>query len=149
VAAAPLHLVFCPPHQLNISLSSSPLPPFVSCNSKLASDTLRDGITFVLDKAKAKPRKFTETIELQIGLKQYDPQKDKRFNGTVSLPTIPRPTLKMCMLGDAKHCEEAQGVGIDHMDVEVGECTRRVGTFFWLELFLAKESLPGVSSWCF
>ena len=22
------------------------------------------------------------------------------------------------MLGDAKHCEEARGVGIDHMDVE-------------------------------
>ena len=31
---------------------------------------------------------------------------------------IPRPKLKLCMLGDAKHCEEAQGVGIDHMDVE-------------------------------
>ena len=87
-------------------------------NSKLPSDTLRDGITFVLDKSKEKPRKFTETIELQIGLKQYDPQKDKRFNGTVSLPVIPRPKLKLCMLGDAKHCEEAQGVGIDHMDVE-------------------------------
>jgi len=86
--------------------------------SKLPSDTLRDGISFVLEKSKEKPRKFTETIELQIGLKQYDPQKDKRFNGTVSLPAIPRPKLKLCMLGDAKHCEEAQGVGIEHMDVE-------------------------------
>jgi len=28
------------------------------------------------------------------------------------------------MLGDAKHCEEAQGVGIDHMDVEAGAYTR-------------------------
>ena len=36
----------------------------------------------------------------------------------MSLPVIPRPKLKLCMLGDAKHCEEAQGVGIDHMDVE-------------------------------
>ena len=36
----------------------------------------------------------------------------------MSLPTIPRPKLKLCMLGDAKHCEEAVGVGIDHMDVE-------------------------------
>ena len=87
-------------------------------HSKLPSDTLRDGIEKVLQGAKDKPRKFIETIELQVGLKQYDPQKDKRFNGTVSLPTIPRPKLKLCMLGDAKHCEEAQGVGIDHMDVE-------------------------------
>jgi len=32
-----------------------------------------------------------ETVELQISLKNYDPQKDKRFSGTVrlaiSLPT--------------------------------------------------------------
>lgn len=37
------------------------------------------------------------------------PQKDKRFNGTVRLPTIPRPKMKICVLGDAKHCEEAKG----------------------------------------
>jgi large subunit ribosomal protein L10Ae len=24
-----------------------------------------------------------ETVDLQIGLKNYDPQKDKRFSGTV------------------------------------------------------------------
>jgi len=30
-------------------------------------------------------RKFTETVELQIGLKNYDPQRDKRFSGTVKL----------------------------------------------------------------
>jgi len=86
--------------------------------SKLAPDTLREGITFILEKSKEKGRKFTETVELQIGLKNYDPQKDKRFNGTVKLPAIPRPKLKLCMLGDAKHCEEAQGIGIDKMDVE-------------------------------
>jgi len=31
-----------------------------------------------------KQRKFVETVELQIGLRDYDP--DKRFNGTVRLP---------------------------------------------------------------
>ena len=30
-----------------------------------------------------KKRKFVETVELQISLKNYDPQKDKRFSGTV------------------------------------------------------------------
>ena len=86
--------------------------------SKLNTDTLKEGVTFLLEKSKEKPRKFVETIELQIGLKNYDPQNDKRFNGTVSLPVIPRPKLKMCILGDAKHCEEATGNGIDSMDVE-------------------------------
>jgi ribosomal protein L1 len=41
-----------------------------------------------------KKRGFTETIELQIGLKNYDPQKDKRFSGAVRLPYVPRPKLK-------------------------------------------------------
>ena len=33
--------------------------------------------------SKDKPRKFQETVDLQICLKNYDPQKDKRFSGTV------------------------------------------------------------------
>jgi large subunit ribosomal protein L10Ae len=47
-----------------------------------------------------KKRNFLETIELQIGLKNYDPQRDKRFSGTVKLPTIPRPAMSICILGD-------------------------------------------------
>ena len=38
-----------------------------------------------------KKRNFLETVELQIGLKNYDPQRDKRFSGTIKLPTLPRP----------------------------------------------------------
>lgn len=30
-----------------------------------------------------KKRKFLETVELQIALKNYDPSRDKRFAGTV------------------------------------------------------------------
>jgi len=86
--------------------------------SKIASDVLREGISGILEGAKAKPRKFTETIELQIGLKNYDPQKDKRFSGTVKLPYIPRPKMKVCVLGDVKHCEQAQSIGVDSRSVE-------------------------------
>lgn len=55
-----------------------------------------------------KQRKFKETVELQVGLKDYDTQKDKRFAGTVRLPHIPRPKLKICLIGDAKHLEEVK-----------------------------------------
>merc|ERR1711988_1708315 len=48
------------------------------------------------------------TIELQIALKDYDTQRDKRFSGTVKLPHVPRPRMKVCVLGDAVHCEAAQ-----------------------------------------
>ncbi len=67
---------------------------------------LREAITQVATEAKEKNRNFTETVELQIGLKNYDPQKDKRFSGSVKLPHVPRPKMKVCMLGDAQHVEE-------------------------------------------
>jgi len=63
-----------------------------------------------------KERKFTETVELQIGLKDYDPQKDKRFVGTVRLPNNPRPNLKICIIADEKHKDE---VLKNKIDVEV------------------------------
>lgn len=74
--------------------------------SKLQSEVLREGIAAVKGKADEKKRNFVETVELQIGLKNYDPQKDKRFSGSVKLPHIPRPKMKICMLGDAQHVEE-------------------------------------------
>lgn len=65
-----------------------------------------------------KKRNFIETIEVQVTLKNYDPQRDKRFSGTFRLPTVPRPNLKCCMLGNAAHCEQADRIGVDHMSVE-------------------------------
>merc|ERR1739842_283859 len=59
------------------------------------------------------PRKFQETVDLQIGLKNYDPQKDKRFSGTVKLKHVPRQKFKVCLLGDQQHCDEAKAKGID------------------------------------
>jgi len=86
--------------------------------SKLSNAAVRERVREMIQEAKDKPRKFTETVELQIGLKNYDPQRDKRFSGTVKLPHIPRPRLTVCILGDAKHCDEAKAMGIDHMSVE-------------------------------
>jgi len=50
---------------------------------KVTKEMLYECVDAVLDGAKKNPRKFRETIEFQIGLKNYDPQKDKRFSGTV------------------------------------------------------------------
>merc|ERR1712238_283785 len=67
---------------------------------------------------KGKKRNFTETVEIQISLKNYDAQRDKRFNGSFRIPAVPRPNLKCCMLGNAAHCEQADRIGCDHMSVE-------------------------------
>ena len=50
--------------------------------SKINSDFLKKTINELL--TTRKQRKFLETVELQIGLRDYDP--DKRFNGSVRLP---------------------------------------------------------------
>ncbi|CAN0881006.1 60S ribosomal protein L10a, partial [Linum grandiflorum] len=74
--------------------------------SKLLRDSLKEAIGTIITRAQEKPRKFTETVELQIGLKNYDPHKAKRFSGSVKLLHIPRPKMKVCMLGDSQHVEE-------------------------------------------
>ena len=50
--------------------------------SKINSDFLKKTINEMV--TTRKQRKFVETVELQIGLRDYDP--DKRFNGSVRLP---------------------------------------------------------------
>eukprot|EP01071_Lankesteria_metandrocarpae_P002589 Lankesteria_metandrocarpae@DN2428_c0_g1_i1.p1 len=86
--------------------------------SKLTPEILKGAIASIKQGSEEKPRNFTETIELQIGLKDYDTQRDKRFAGTVKLPFVPRVRSKVCVFGDQVHCEQAKLAGIDCMDVE-------------------------------
>merc|ERR1712168_965676 len=86
--------------------------------SKVSRDTILESVNQVLELSKAKERKFLETIELQVNLKNYDPQKEKRFSGTVKLRHIPRPKFTVCLLGDQQHCDEAAANGIPSMDQE-------------------------------
>merc|ERR1712070_1318900 len=86
--------------------------------SKLPSDALKETIKQIVATSQEKKRKFVESIELQVVLKNYDTQKDKRFAGSIKLPNIPRPRMSCCILGDAKHVEAAKAAGIPCMDVE-------------------------------
>merc|ERR1712139_25036 len=86
--------------------------------SKINSDTLRETITNIQKASTEKKRKFVESIELQIVLKNYDTQKDKRFAGSIKLPNVPRERLSCCVLGDAFHIDQAKANGIDCLDVE-------------------------------
>jgi len=86
--------------------------------SKVSKEMLYDCVNGVIQSSQDKKRKFVETVELQIGLKNYDPQKDKRFSGTVKLKNIPRPKMSICILGDQQHCDEAKANGIPFMDAE-------------------------------
>merc|ERR1712072_651876 len=84
--------------------------------SKISSDVLKEQIKLML--SERKKRKFAETVELQVGLRDYDPEKDKRFSGTIRLPHMPHPNVKMCVIGNARHCEEAKKLKVPCIDVD-------------------------------
>lgn len=89
--------------------------------SKVQKDALYEAIENMLKDSGAdgdRNRKFTESVELQIMLKNYDPQKDKRFSGVVKLPNTARPKFTVCVLGNQAHIDQAKANGVPHMSVE-------------------------------
>lgn len=87
--------------------------------SKITSSQVRESVQKILTySSETKKRNFLETVELQVGLKNYDPQRDKRFSGTLRLPQVPRPNMTVCIFGDAFDVDRAKSLGIDAMSVE-------------------------------
>jgi large subunit ribosomal protein L10Ae len=87
--------------------------------SKITVANVRTQVGELLEYSnETKKRNFLETVELQIGLKNYDPQRDKRFSGTVRLPTIPRPNMSICILGDQHDIDRAKHGGVDAMSAD-------------------------------
>lgn len=86
--------------------------------SKVSPANIRSSVETILKGSEEKKRNFTETVELQIGLKNYDPQRDKRFSGTIKLPNVPRPNMSICILGDAYDLDRAKHGGVDAMSVD-------------------------------
>jgi hypothetical protein len=80
------------PHQRNFIRFSGRQ----SIMSKITVAGVRTNVNQLLEYSnETKKRNFLETVELQIGLKNYDPQRDKRFSGTVKLPKVPRPNMSV------------------------------------------------------
>jgi len=86
--------------------------------SKVSGETVRTAVAEILAESKEKKRGFVETVELQIGLKNYDPSKDKRFSGQVKLPNPTKATYNVCILGDAQHVDDAKRLNLDSLDIE-------------------------------
>ena len=86
--------------------------------SKIGSEKMKAAIHEMLTTNRKKERKFKETIDLQIGLKDYDINKDKRFQGVVKLPNVIRPRLKICVIADAVHSEQCKKDNIDFITTD-------------------------------
>merc|ERR1740138_944896 len=104
--------------------------------SKVSREQYEEAVAAILAGSAEKKRNFVETIEIQFMLKNYDPARDKRFSGTLKLPFVPRPRYKVCILGDAKHCDMAKAEGIPCMDVEA---LKKLNASY--DAFLASASL--------
>ena len=87
-------------------------------SNKVSRDALYQAVREVLHGNQRKRGKVLETLELHISLKNCDPQKDKRFSGTVRLKSTPCPKFSMCVLGDQQHRDETKAVDSPHMDIE-------------------------------
>ena len=115
--------------------------------SRLNQEKLRGTIQEILKYSnETKKRGFTETIELQIRLKGYNIQKDKRFVGSIKLPHVIRPNLRIGIIGDKIHCEQAQEIGVRNYDQAflTGLNKEKKAVRSWARrhhLFLASEGL--------
>ncbi|CAF0991007.1 unnamed protein product [Rotaria sordida] len=88
-------------------------------SNKISKETLRESIDHLLDYANVHhQRKFVETVELQIVLKNYDTQREKRFATNIQLRYPIRPRYKVCVYGDEQHCDEARLHNIPHMSTD-------------------------------
>nr|XP_034353320.1 60S ribosomal protein L10a-like [Arvicanthis niloticus] len=84
-------------------------------SSKVSHHTLYVAVWEILHRNQ---HKFLEMVELQISLKNYNPQKDKCFSGPVRLKSTPCPKFLVCILVDQQHCDEAKAMDIPHMDIK-------------------------------
>merc|ERR1711976_520998 len=107
--------------------------------SKVPREILQECVSAVKKGAEEKKRKFTETVDLQIGLKNYDPQKDKRFSGTVKLKHIPRRKFRVCVLGDQAHIDEATAKEIPCMSADDLKKVKKLSKSY--DAFLCSDTL--------
>merc|ERR1712225_220602 len=122
-------------------MGGNPSTPFTAMASKISVSSVRNSIKTILDESSGdKKRNFVETIELQIGLKNYDPQRDKRFSGTIELPNIPRPRMSICILADAADIDRAKLIELEYMSVDdLKKLNKKLAKKY--DAFLASEAL--------
>merc|ERR1712130_820615 len=106
--------------------------------SLLEQEAVESIVTQLLDASQRNPRKFVETIELQIVLRDYDPSRDRRFRGTTQLPHPTRyRSPRVCIIADEIHYEEAMRLRIDNITKEEIASFRRNRKFIkkWMKQY--------------
>ncbi|XP_077518663.1 large ribosomal subunit protein uL1-like [Amblyomma americanum] len=85
---------------------------------KVSQDVLSDCMTSIVESASRQRRKRLENIELWIKLKDPDPDQHKRLFGKVKMKHAILPRSRACIVGDEKHCEEAEANNLNCIDLQ-------------------------------
>lgn len=84
--------------------------------SKISNAQVREAIQNALQERKK--RKFVESIDFQVMLRDYDPEKDKRFNSTTTLSYPCKSKLKICLIGTMHHTEQTGDLNIEAVSLD-------------------------------
>lgn len=86
---------------------------------QIPTDVLNDAIAGLLHYShNVKKRNFTETIEIHVGLKNFDPARDRRIQGNTQLVHPPRPKFTCCVFGTQAHIDEAKENKLDFKSLD-------------------------------
>ena len=84
--------------------------------SKISPEQMTEGIKQIL--TDRKERKFKESVDLQVNLKNYDVSRDKRFAGSLRLPTVCRPRMKVGIICDLQHEDVVKKAGYPALNMD-------------------------------
>ncbi|XP_077494870.1 large ribosomal subunit protein uL1-like [Amblyomma americanum] len=87
-------------------------------DAKVSREKVRECAVAVLENAAKKRRNFTEAVDLQLALNDYDRKRKKKLAGTVKLKHVPRPHLRACVLGHKARRDEAKECGMAFINWE-------------------------------
>merc|ERR1712048_1229111 len=98
--------------------------------SKINQEQLKKSIEWIRENRKQ--RNYVETVDLQIMLRDYNPDKEKRFNSSVVLPHQAKSTVKVCVIGNVKHLDMCKQDGIKKFNKQGKPVKKWARTFDFL-----------------
>merc|ERR1712195_209102 len=112
--------------------------------SKINQETLKKSIAFVRENRKE--RKFVETMDLQILLRDYNPDKEKRFNSSMVLPHMAKSNIKVCVIANINHLDQCKKAGVACVDMDAIKKFNKQGAAQIGKILSSVHKLPLVIS---
>ncbi|XP_075532041.1 large ribosomal subunit protein uL1-like [Dermacentor variabilis] len=98
-------------------------------SNKVNRELLNECINKVIEESASRKRKFVETVEMQIALKNMNPHKTKPTSGAFRVKHCLKPNFKVCVIGNQKHCQGARENGVDFIDMEIVQRMKKRPSF--------------------